>query len=326
MRVRLVVPTSRRMAFDLDITSGMRKEPPISTNSPRETMTSPFSASVLSARRTAAALLLTTMVEIFGSATRAEASASTRASTCSSRSLRNRRSTCTSRVPRSPVSRSNSRLEYPAAIWRMCSSAESGSGARPRLVCRMTPVALMTVRSEYFSACRTRRATALSNPERAKLTPLSSRRLAAISSRSDDRTARTASVTGIWPSVEMSAANSGLRKSSSTEGSLRYRSVLACSFTEEDYPTSDGRAARLHTTMLLAHFNQSVALVPAGSHVTEGCVYFRLRNFCVRPGQDRGGLALGSFEQLAVPDQIGHLEARHAGLARAEEFTRPTQL
>ena len=44
----------------------MRKEPPISTSSPRETMTSPFSASVLSASRTAAALLLTTMVEIAG--------------------------------------------------------------------------------------------------------------------------------------------------------------------------------------------------------------------------------------------------------------------
>jgi hypothetical protein len=45
MRVRLVVPTSRSVAFDFDITSGMRNEPPISTSSPRETMTSPPSAS-----------------------------------------------------------------------------------------------------------------------------------------------------------------------------------------------------------------------------------------------------------------------------------------
>ncbi len=38
MRVRLVVPTSRSTAPDFAITSGMRNEPPISTNSPRETM------------------------------------------------------------------------------------------------------------------------------------------------------------------------------------------------------------------------------------------------------------------------------------------------
>src|ERR1039457_7058972 len=63
-RVRLVVPTSRSVAPDFDITSGMRKEPPISTNSPRETRTSPPSASEFNASRTAAALLLTTMVEM----------------------------------------------------------------------------------------------------------------------------------------------------------------------------------------------------------------------------------------------------------------------
>ncbi len=42
----------------------MRNEPPISTSSPRETMTSPPSASEFNASRTAAALLLTTMVEM----------------------------------------------------------------------------------------------------------------------------------------------------------------------------------------------------------------------------------------------------------------------
>src|ERR1035438_6384245 len=45
------------------MTSGMRKEPPISTSSPRETITSPPSASEFSASRTAAALLFTTIVE-----------------------------------------------------------------------------------------------------------------------------------------------------------------------------------------------------------------------------------------------------------------------
>ena len=67
----MVVPTSRRTAFDFVMTSGMRNEPPISTSSPRETMTSPPSASVFSASRTAAALLLTTMVETLASCARA---------------------------------------------------------------------------------------------------------------------------------------------------------------------------------------------------------------------------------------------------------------
>ena len=62
MRVRLVVPTSRSTAPDFAITSGMRNDPPISTSSPRETMTSPPSASAFSVSSTAAALLLTTMV------------------------------------------------------------------------------------------------------------------------------------------------------------------------------------------------------------------------------------------------------------------------
>src|SRR5207253_1776830 len=52
------------MALDLAITSGIRNEPPISTSSPRETITSPPSARVLRAISTAAALLFTTMVEI----------------------------------------------------------------------------------------------------------------------------------------------------------------------------------------------------------------------------------------------------------------------
>ena len=34
------------------------------------------------------------------------------------------------------------------AVQRMCSTASAASGARPRLVCRITPVALMTGRNE----------------------------------------------------------------------------------------------------------------------------------------------------------------------------------
>ena len=78
--------------MDLDITSGMRNEPPISTSSPRETMTSPPSASVFRASRTAAALLLTT---IEAAVARAPSPADP-----SDSNLRNSRSTWTSRLPR----------------------------------------------------------------------------------------------------------------------------------------------------------------------------------------------------------------------------------
>src|SRR3546814_9283078 len=72
--------------------SGMRKAPPISTNSPRDTTTSRRLAKPLSISKTAAALLLTTVA----------ASAPV--------SSHNKSSTRSSRSPRRPVARSNSRL------------------------------------------------------------------------------------------------------------------------------------------------------------------------------------------------------------------------
>src|ERR1700688_4127244 len=63
MRVRLVVPTSRRVAPLSAMISGIRKPSPISISSPRETMTSPFLASAARTSRTAAAQLLTTMAD-----------------------------------------------------------------------------------------------------------------------------------------------------------------------------------------------------------------------------------------------------------------------
>ncbi len=48
--VRLVVPTSSSRAPALRITSGMRKAPPISTSSPRDTTTSRRLAKLLSSR------------------------------------------------------------------------------------------------------------------------------------------------------------------------------------------------------------------------------------------------------------------------------------
>ena len=79
--------------------SGIRKDPPISTNSPRETITSGILPSgrpevrALSIKNTAAALLLTT---IASSAPERE---------------RNSLRTFESREPRFPVLRSNSRVE-----------------------------------------------------------------------------------------------------------------------------------------------------------------------------------------------------------------------
>ena len=79
--------------------SGIRKEPPISTNSPLETITSGVLSSgrpvvkALSIKKTAAALLLTT---IASSAPESE---------------RNSLRTFESREPRFPVLRSNSKVE-----------------------------------------------------------------------------------------------------------------------------------------------------------------------------------------------------------------------
>ena len=56
----MVVPASTRIAPLRAMTSGMRKEPPISTNSPRDTITSRSLARVSRDMSTAAALLFTT--------------------------------------------------------------------------------------------------------------------------------------------------------------------------------------------------------------------------------------------------------------------------
>jgi hypothetical protein len=50
-------------------------------------------------------------------------------------------STSEARPPRFPVSRSISRLEYAPAIPVIAAIAARESGARPRFVCRITPVA-----------------------------------------------------------------------------------------------------------------------------------------------------------------------------------------
>ena len=105
--------------------------------------TSRPSASAATARRTAAALLLTTSA----------ASAPVRS--------RSRGATWSWREPRVPSSRSYSRFEYPPATSWMRSRARAASGARPRFVWTMTPVALRTRRSLGAAVpCRKSRASA----------------------------------------------------------------------------------------------------------------------------------------------------------------------
>ncbi len=110
----------------------MRKPPPISTSSPRLTTTAFPAACVARTSRTAAAPLLTT------SASSAPADRASRRPTGERRSLRR------------PDTRSISRLDARAR-------RDTASGARPRLVCRSTPVALTTGRSSARSTASARR-------------------------------------------------------------------------------------------------------------------------------------------------------------------------
>lgn len=120
--VRLVVPTSTSVAPDWASTSGTRNPPPISTSSPRLTMTPRSLASVANANMTAAAQLLTT------SAASAPVSMVARSVTAAARG------------PRPPSARLNSRL-----VYRSLPDADTGD--RPRLVCSNTPVPLITSRA-----------------------------------------------------------------------------------------------------------------------------------------------------------------------------------
>src|SRR5512135_243078 len=108
--------------------SGIRNDPPISTSSPRLTITSRPRAWPARQRSTAAALLLTTWTH----------SAPVR--------VRSIPSTCERRDDRSPAATSNSRFEYPLAVSRTAASASPGNGARPRLVWTTIPAALITRR------------------------------------------------------------------------------------------------------------------------------------------------------------------------------------
>ena len=145
-----VVPTSRSVAPLTAITSGMRKLPPISTNCPRETITSLPAATARSAITVAAAQLFTAVA----------LSAPVIAFNPAHVPL-------TARPRRLPVAKSSSReFQVPArGFIRGACGVFVEAGARPRLVCSTTPVALMTVR-KAGAACASSRSESTSRCER----------------------------------------------------------------------------------------------------------------------------------------------------------------
>ena len=128
--VRLVVPTSRSRAPVEAIRSGSRKPSPISTISPRLTTTSrPPASAVVASTSAAAPLLTTSAASASGTAASRAASGAAAPRAARARSPGRARRRRSRRRPRSP------------------STAAAESGARPRLVCTTTPVALSTGRS-----------------------------------------------------------------------------------------------------------------------------------------------------------------------------------
>ena len=112
--------------------SGIRNSPPISISSPRETTTSRSFASAVHTSSIAAALLFTT------SAASAPAQHGEQRLDVDVRDRRDARGLRRARGSSSPARRRRRRR-----------SPRASSGARPRLVCRMTPVALTTGRSRF---------------------------------------------------------------------------------------------------------------------------------------------------------------------------------
>ena len=178
--------------------SGMRKAPPISISSPRETMASRPFASVLSTISTAAALLLTTV------ASSAPVSSHSSARKWSSRS------------PRLPLARSNSSDTALRIAATAASTASSAISARPRLVCSTVPVRLNTGRKfGCAAAC---------SPVSA-LATASSTDNAMRAARAAPIAARTASATAVRPKRSIASVPAAERITSSTEGSLRKAAV-----------------------------------------------------------------------------------------------------
>ena len=178
--------------------SGMRKAPPISISSPRETTASRPSASVFSDSRTAAALLLTTVASS--------------APVSSHRSARR----WSSRSPRPPLSRSNSSATGARMAATAASIASSGSSARPRLVCSTVPVRFRQGRSgSSLSSMAKALASAMAEGSTGIGLPFR------ISPRIVSTALRIASVVLIRPCIPTIVSPISVPNRRSTEGNLR---------------------------------------------------------------------------------------------------------
>ena len=136
---------------------------------------------------------------------------------------------CTSRLPRAPASRSYSRLEYCVAVSRNSSTTLSGSGARPRFVCRITPVALITGKSERARIRSTSAVMRSSREAGSQATGEISARTAVATcpvmrTRRSSSTVRATSTTRLRSTCFDSSASRGCAINSSTEGICRSNS------------------------------------------------------------------------------------------------------
>ncbi len=202
-----MLPTSRIFAPVLSSNSGSLKPSPISISSPLLTIISRPAASAVAASTSAAALLLTTCTAC-----------------ASGTALASAASIAAPRRPRAPVARSNSRSVHPAAALR-ASRAAADSGARPRLVCNRTPVALtMGVR---LAASRGSPVTAAAATSSGRIWPSLARCCArCTASRTSGRPSRSSAAASRGSARTASVRGTSLRASSTTATIPRGRDTL----------------------------------------------------------------------------------------------------
>lgn len=216
----------------------MRKAPPISTSSPRETITSLPRAIAAMVSSTAAALLFTTVAA------------------CAPVSVHSSSSTRLSRSPRPPLSRLYSRLFGLAIMASRCCNALSASSARPRLVWITVPVRLMTARMREARRSATRACTACATRSgamsAASSAPLRPR------SRNPSTTVRASPATSVWPCSSISAATDGQRNTRSMAGrSFRFTGFFAWE------PSTTDSVRRVITVVLVVSCRRGPARVRA---------------------------------------------------------------
>ena len=174
--------------------SGMRKPSPISISSPRETMTSPPAASSFSARKIGRGVV------VDGDAGRAGQPFQ--------QMSRYGRRACRAGRPRGRIPDSNSRR----------AARSEASGARPRLVWRTTPVALITRRSEGTSRRSRLRSTSVGTAVGSARRPLSkSARMRAMTSRTSLAIRDRGNRPSRWPRLPRTSSTDGISRSKITE-------------------------------------------------------------------------------------------------------------